>query len=175
MAFDRNRRFNNRRGGGGFNRGRGGGRSFDRGPREMHKAICSECGKECEVPFKPTEGKPVFCRECFAKKRPRRFQLGSERLFFSLSVNYNDLKISLLLVFSEKMASSYSIFILKPDNREEIKKRKAVKAKKNSELEELMDIIEPIDGKQAVRDRMNIIPETTKALVPVSLYQGGLN
>jgi CxxC-x17-CxxC domain-containing protein len=71
MPFDRNRRFDNRRGG--FSGGRGGGRSFDRGPREMHKAICSECGKECEVPFKPTEGKPVFCRECFAKKRPRRF------------------------------------------------------------------------------------------------------
>jgi len=47
-------------------------RPFDRGPREMHKAVCSECKKECEVPFKPTEGKPVFCRECFAKK-PRRF------------------------------------------------------------------------------------------------------
>ena len=66
MPFDR-RRSSDRRGG--FNRGR----SFDRGPREMHKAICSECGKECEVPFKPTEGKPVFCRECFAKRRPRRF------------------------------------------------------------------------------------------------------
>jgi len=41
----------------------------DFGPREMHKAKCTECGKECEVPFKPTEGRPVFCRECFAKKR----------------------------------------------------------------------------------------------------------
>lgn len=39
------------------------------GPREMHKAICSECKKECEVPFKPTEGKPVFCRECYAKRK----------------------------------------------------------------------------------------------------------
>ena len=35
-------------------------RSFDRGPREMHKAICSDCKKECEVPFKPTEGRPVY-------------------------------------------------------------------------------------------------------------------
>tara|TARA_Y100000310_G_C20675397_1_gene812757 strand:+ start:2482 stop:2715 length:234 start_codon:yes stop_codon:yes gene_type:complete len=41
----------------------------DFGPREMHKATCSECGKECEVPFKPTEGRPVFCRDCFAKKK----------------------------------------------------------------------------------------------------------
>jgi len=46
--------------------------SFNRYPREMHKAVCSECGKDCEVPFKPTEGKPVFCRECFAKRRKRR-------------------------------------------------------------------------------------------------------
>jgi len=38
-------------------------------PREMHKAICSECKKECEVPFKPKEGKPVFCRDCYAKKK----------------------------------------------------------------------------------------------------------
>jgi len=52
------------RGGGGF-----GGRRFDRRPREMHKAVCAECGKECEVPFKPTEGKPVFCKECYAKKK----------------------------------------------------------------------------------------------------------
>ena len=51
--------------------GRGPRRNF--GPREMHKATCSECGKECEVPFKPTEGKPVYCKECYAKKRPRRF------------------------------------------------------------------------------------------------------
>lgn len=49
-------------------------RGYDRGPREMHKIICSECGKEDEVPFKPTEGRPVYCRECFQKHRPpRRF------------------------------------------------------------------------------------------------------
>ena len=41
------------------------------GPREMHKAVCAECKKECEVPFKPTEGKPVYCKECYAKRKPR--------------------------------------------------------------------------------------------------------
>jgi CxxC-x17-CxxC domain-containing protein len=39
------------------------------GPREMHKAVCADCGKECEVPFKPTEGKPVYCRDCYSKHR----------------------------------------------------------------------------------------------------------
>jgi CxxC-x17-CxxC domain-containing protein len=53
-----------------FNRGgSGGGFRRDFGPREMHKATCSECGNECEVPFKPTEGKPVFCKDCYKKKK----------------------------------------------------------------------------------------------------------
>ena len=34
----------------------------------LHKAVCSDCGKECEVPFKPIEGKPVYCRDCFRKR-----------------------------------------------------------------------------------------------------------
>ena len=52
--------------GGGFRRG-GFRRSF--GPREQHKITCSECGKEDTVPFKPREGTPVYCRECFFKKK----------------------------------------------------------------------------------------------------------
>lgn len=54
-----------RRGGGGRDFKR---RDFDR-PQQMHTTICSNCGKECEVPFKPTGSKPVFCRECFQNNR----------------------------------------------------------------------------------------------------------
>ena len=53
------------------NRG-GGGRDFGRrfggdrgGDRQMFKTTCSNCGKECEVPFKPTGSKPVYCNACF--------------------------------------------------------------------------------------------------------------
>ena len=50
--------------------GRGGfGRGGYGGPREMHKAVCSDCGQECEVPFKPTKGRPVYCRDCFPKHK----------------------------------------------------------------------------------------------------------
>ena len=65
MAFNRNR--NDSRGGGGF-RPRFGDRG-DRGPVTMHRAICDNCGKECEVPFRPTSGKPIFCSSCFENKR----------------------------------------------------------------------------------------------------------
>lgn len=39
------------------------------GPREMHKAICAECNAECDVPFKPIANKPVYCRDCFNKRK----------------------------------------------------------------------------------------------------------
>jgi CxxC-x17-CxxC domain-containing protein len=35
----------------------------------MYPAICSNCGKETEVPFMPRSDKPVYCRECFAERR----------------------------------------------------------------------------------------------------------
>jgi CxxC-x17-CxxC domain-containing protein len=34
------------------------------------RAVCSLCGKETTVPFRPTQGRPVLCRECFQQRRP---------------------------------------------------------------------------------------------------------
>ncbi|WMW24260.1 CxxC-x17-CxxC domain-containing protein [Methanolobus sediminis] len=59
--------FNNR---GGNSRGGSGGFRSNNGPREMHKAICSDCKQETEVPFKPSGDRPVYCRECFQNHRP---------------------------------------------------------------------------------------------------------
>jgi CxxC-x17-CxxC domain-containing protein len=41
----------------------------DRGPATMYRATCAECGKDCEVPFRPSGEKPVYCSECFENKR----------------------------------------------------------------------------------------------------------
>ena len=35
------------------------------GPREMHDATCSTCSRTTRVPFQPSEGRPIFCRECW--------------------------------------------------------------------------------------------------------------
>ena len=37
--------------------------------REMFDAVCAECGKPFKVPFQPREDRPVYCSECFAKRR----------------------------------------------------------------------------------------------------------
>jgi len=60
---------------GGFG-GRDGGRS-DRRPLEMHDVTCSKCGKQCQVPFKPTGSKPVFCSDCFRKNEGSGGNFGS--------------------------------------------------------------------------------------------------
>ena len=57
-GFGGNRGFDNDRGSG-FGRGRDSDRPM------MHEATCSKCGKSCQVPFRPTGSKPVFCSDCF--------------------------------------------------------------------------------------------------------------
>ena len=81
------------RGGGGgfrgrsdrFDRGRdegsrGGGFDRARRPTEMYNAVCAKCGKECQVPFKPSGGRPVLCSDCFRQSggssRNDRFDKG---------------------------------------------------------------------------------------------------
>lgn len=42
-----------------------GGDSYGRSEKPMYPATCSQCGRETQVPFQPTSGRPVLCRDCF--------------------------------------------------------------------------------------------------------------
>jgi len=62
------------------------GRNNDR-RKEMHHAVCDECGVDCKVPFRPSNNKPIFCSECFEHEgrdrgnrgRDNRNDWGSDR------------------------------------------------------------------------------------------------
>lgn len=65
---------------GGYGGGNSGGGSYGgnsggyddgapRAPRQLFAATCSECGQATEVPFSPTPGKPVYCRDCFQNRK----------------------------------------------------------------------------------------------------------
>jgi CxxC-x17-CxxC domain-containing protein len=56
-------------GGGGYSSYGGDSGYRERGPREMFEATCSNCGKTASVPFRPTSGKPVYCDDCFSRRR----------------------------------------------------------------------------------------------------------
>jgi CxxC-x17-CxxC domain-containing protein len=63
--------------GGGYGSGSGYGSSSrsggsSSGTRQMFKATCADCGTTTEVPFEPRQGRPVYCRDCFERRNPRR-------------------------------------------------------------------------------------------------------
>ena len=64
---------NRSRNDGGYSGGGGGGYSagggYERRERQMFPAICSNCGKETQVPFQPRSDRPVYCSECFEQQR----------------------------------------------------------------------------------------------------------
>ena len=56
-----------------------GGRGSDEDRPMIYEAVCSACGQDCEIPFRPTGSRPVFCNSCFKKEEngggrpPQRF------------------------------------------------------------------------------------------------------
>lgn len=74
-SFGRDKKFGNKFGGSRDGGDRG------RGPMQLYPATCSECRKPCEVPFRPTGERPVYCRECFGKQPhvPGRNSNGMDR------------------------------------------------------------------------------------------------
>jgi CxxC-x17-CxxC domain-containing protein len=96
-----------------------GGNRFDRfEEKQMFSATCDKCGKECEVPFKPTSGKPVYCSDCFSSTSGRYQEGGNksagvnsgmtkeelEKEFERLNVKLNEIQ-SLLTSLTMKGAS----------------------------------------------------------------------
>ncbi|HOE68560.1 MAG TPA: hypothetical protein PK997_00060 [Candidatus Omnitrophota bacterium] len=49
-------------------RGPGGRRR--RRERTTFKTVCAACGKECEIPFKPSSDRAVYCDACFSAHKP---------------------------------------------------------------------------------------------------------
>jgi CxxC-x17-CxxC domain-containing protein len=44
-------------------------RGFGGGEREMHPAVCAQCGVDTMVPFRPRGDRPVYCSDCFSALR----------------------------------------------------------------------------------------------------------
>ncbi|MDD3014417.1 MAG: zinc-ribbon domain containing protein [Candidatus Gastranaerophilales bacterium] len=35
-------------------------------PKKMYDVVCSQCGRDAQVPFKPSDDRPVLCKECYS-------------------------------------------------------------------------------------------------------------
>jgi len=128
--------------------GRGGfSGSRDRGSVTMYPAICDKCGKPCEVPFKPTSGKPVYCSACFEGKKETGNNRGGSR--FSQK-SYGSYKAPIKSDFSSDASK---------ENNNEIKKQLEIL---NGKMDLLIKAIETL-----VITKPLIIKEKIKKMVPV--------
>lgn len=140
--FDRGR-------GGDFKRRDGGRSNFrsDNRDRVMHQAICDQCGKSCELPFRPTGDKPVYCSVCFegkkedgSNKRGDRFsqnKFGGQKTDFMSSSsrgNNDELKKQLVILngkMDQLIKAVEAIANTKSINEKVVKKIPMVKIKKS--------------------------------------------
>ncbi|QQG41842.1 MAG: hypothetical protein HYV90_00820 [Candidatus Woesebacteria bacterium] len=120
---------------GGFRGGRssfGGPRSFDRGgnrgDRPMFKTTCSNCGKECEVPFRPTNGKPVYCSDCF-EKMGNRSQGGDTRRPSAPAFDQNKATLDAINVKLDKILS-----LLQPKTATQVVSEPVIKTEVKEEV-----------------------------------------
>jgi CxxC-x17-CxxC domain-containing protein len=97
----------------------------DHGNREkkrlMYKIVCADCKKECEIPFRPKGDRPVYCRECFARRKAgNSFRTGID----SKSKNAPLAHINQI---AEKQVSEEEKIVVK---KEPVKKKQVVAKKK---------------------------------------------
>jgi CxxC-x17-CxxC domain-containing protein len=111
----------------------GGGNDFrrrDSGPRQMYSAVCDNCGKNCEIPFRPSGDRPVYCSDCFEKTEKGGFQRSTRRdegrPNFSVKDNTNNKMLDQMISLNSKMDKLISLMqpnvIPLPQTVEEIKK-----------------------------------------------------
>jgi len=141
--------------GGGGRSSFGGGRGGDRGDRQMFDATCSSCGKPCQVPFRPTNGKPVYCSDCFEKMGGRSDSGSSDRPRFEdrkPSFDPNKAQLDAINVKLDKLLN-----ILQPKAVEPIvlakssSEPKAEKTKGSEPVEKIADKVDLPKIKKAVK------------------------
>jgi len=66
------RKSEHRGGGVAYDSDRGYSGGYQRAPRQMYEAVCSQCGGIAQVPFQPRTDKPVYCSRCFEQQRSYR-------------------------------------------------------------------------------------------------------
>ena len=124
-----------------FNGSREGG--FGRRDRVMHQVVCDQCGKPCEVPFRPTGDKPVYCSSCFEGKRKTRGagdrfsknKFSGQKTDFGSKGNNDELKKQLVILngkMDQLIKAVEAMANTKTVKKKAIKKTRTVKDKKSA-------------------------------------------
>ena len=89
--------------------------------RMMYKIICADCKKESEIPFRPRGDRPVYCRECFARRK------AGNSLRPGIDAKPKEISLAHINLLDEKQVSEKEKIVAK---REPVKKKKVAAKKK---------------------------------------------
>ncbi len=152
------------RGFGGGGRDFGGSRDYGNnrggGDREMFPAVCDNCGKDCEVPFRPTGSKPVLCSNCFGKQKdsePRRFNDRGSRSSEGGARPQNNEQLN---VINAKLDQILALINGAPKGKpaKAVKTPKAEKVEKTEKVETpKLDVSEMLEAPEPAND-INVVP-----------------
>jgi len=116
-----------------------GGRSD--GPKQMFPAVCGKCGEDCQVPFRPSGDRPVFCSNCFKEQgggndrprfAPKRFDGGNRDSAPRVSAPDYSAQFASLNAKMDKILSMLTPVKVEKVEKEEVKKEKKVAKKAKS-------------------------------------------
>jgi len=104
----------------------------DKDPRDrkVYKAVCEHCKKECEVPFMPRTGRPVYCKPCFISRRNRTGSTSfpdTDKIVAEISRTLN---VDITKPAAPKVRSKRSTVKAKPKKTKSKGKSKKAKVKK---------------------------------------------
>lgn len=138
----------------------------------MHDAVCDDCGRDCQVPFRPSGEKPVYCNDCFDKKggrdsnRPmrrdsRRRSYGGRDSGKSPQSNINDRSISKLTekieILNAKLEKIINLLTStgagEPTSAEDATKKN--KKSISTKTEEVTEVLPPVadEGTDLISDK----------------------
>jgi len=115
--------------------------------KKMYEAICTECGKDCEVPFRPTGDKPVYCSECFSKGSKGKGSGQSTKQFDSINTKLD--KILELLAPAVTVTTK--------------EKKKVVDPKKTKATTKKKKVVDPKKTKATTKKKKVVAPKKKKA------------
>ncbi len=116
--------------------------------KRMFSAICTDCGIRCEVPFRPTGNKPIYCSGCFES-------IGSNRSGGFKKINKTDSGLNITLIENQLISINSKLqeilLAIKPEKNNIIKKDKKTKEKKQLDKNDLKKILIKIKDKKKIK------------------------
>lgn len=148
---------------GGGNSGRSGDRkSFgdrgDRGDRPKFQVVCDECGKNCEVPFRPTAGKPVYCDSCFGKSGSSSRERRSE----SPRNDFSGDQLASINAKLDKLLALFSSAETKMAEKKEVAKKEVVKKEVTPKNEEKKAVKKVVKKEKPAEKKKVAVKKVTK-------------